>query len=303
MDSGFRGPGAGCQDDVGQSGGRDDDRQATITITGYSIASVLFALTICSGRNLTGKRYMPGGPFHYRWTMRKAVERVIDAIRGRPESRATGFCVQLEKPGIFLGSSYGGWTVCPEGLHKGSVAYSFGIGKDITFDIELIDRFGMTVHAFDPTPESLDWLRGQNLPPQFVPHAYGLAARDGTVMFHPPQNPEHVSHSMVHRGRPGAQPVEVPVHRLGTIMGMLGHTGIDLLKMDIEGAEYESLNDILKTGNRVPQILVEFHHRFPGIGVKSTRSAIEALNAAGYAIFSISGSYEEFSFIRNENIS
>jgi len=232
--------------------------------------------------------------------MRKAAARVIDAIWGRPESRGTGFRVQLEKPCLFLGSSYGGWTVCPEGLHRGSVAYSFGIGKDITFDLELIRRFGVTVHAFDPTPESIDWLRGQKLPVEFVPHAYGLAAHDGTARFHPPENPQHVSHSMVHRGRPRAPSIEAPVHRLGTITAMLGHTRIDLLKMDIEGAEYEALEDLLRSGNHVPQLLVEFHHRFPGIGIKSTRSTIAALNASGYTIFSISGSGEEFSFIRRE---
>jgi len=229
--------------------------------------------------------------------MRKAARRFWEALRGGPGGRGAGFSVQVEKPRLFLGSSYGGWTVCPEGLGRGDVVYSFGIGKDITFDLEMIRRFGVTVHAFDPTPESLEWLRGQELPGEFVLHEFGLAAHDGTALFHPPENPDHVSHSMVHRGRPRAPPLEVPVRRLGTLMGLLGHTRIDLLKMDIEGAEYAALEDILRSGIHASQLLVEFHDRFPGIGIERTRGSIEALNASGYKIFSISSSGEEFSFI------
>jgi len=229
--------------------------------------------------------------------MVQLAKRMMETLHLRRPGRRTGFGVQVKRPRLFLGSSYGGWTVCPEGLGTGSVVYSFGIGKDITFDLELLERFGLEVHAFDPTPESLEWLRGQKLPPNLFVHAYGLASRDGTAMFHPPENPRHVSHSMVHRGRPRAPPVELQVRRLGTLMGMLGHARLDILKMDIEGAEYDVLEDILRTKIRASQLLVEFHDRFPGIGIERTKGAISALNASGYRIFSISDSGEEFSFI------
>jgi hypothetical protein len=81
-------------------------------------------------------------------------------------------------------------------------------------------------------------------------------------------------------------------------MGELGHDKIDLLKMDIEGAEYSVLADLLASHIRVDQLLVEFHHRFPEVGVNKTKGAIKALNAAGYRIFSVSPSGEEFGFLR-----
>ena len=34
--------------------------------------------------------------------------------------------------------------------------------------------------------------------------------------------------------------------------------------MDIEGAEYDVIDDILNSNIRIHQILVELHHRFPG---------------------------------------
>jgi hypothetical protein len=66
--------------------------------------------------------------------------------------------------------------------------------------------------------------------------------------------------------------------------------------MDIEGAEYSVLADILACRIQVKQLLVEFHHRWPHIGIEKTKQAIRALNAAGYRIFSVSPSGEEYSF-------
>ncbi len=80
-------------------------------------------------------------------------------------------------------------------------------------------------------------------------------------------------------------------------MKMLGHACIDLLKMDIEGAEYDVLAEILTQRIPVKQLLVEFHHRWPQIGVEKTKQAICALNTAGFRIFSVSLSGEEYSFL------
>jgi len=48
----------------------------------------------------------------------------------------------------------------------------------------------------------------------------------------------------------------------------------------------------------VQQLLVEFHHRWAQIGVEKTRQAIRDLNAAGYRIFDVSPSGEEYGFVR-----
>jgi len=69
------------------------------------------------------------------------------------------------------------------------------------------------------------------------------------------------------------------------------------LKMDIEGAEYGVLPDMLAQRIQVKQLLVEFHHRWPHIGVAKTKQAIRALNAAGYRIFSVSPGGEEYGFL------
>jgi hypothetical protein len=68
--------------------------------------------------------------------------------------------------------------------------------------------------------------------------------------------------------------------------------------MDVEGAEYDVVDDILASGAPVSQLLIEFHHRFAGVGIERTRNAVTALNAAGYRIFFVSASGEEYGFIR-----
>jgi Methyltransferase FkbM domain len=81
-------------------------------------------------------------------------------------------------------------------------------------------------------------------------------------------------------------------------MAELGHAHIDLLKMDIEGAEYAVIDDLVDSNIRPAQILVEFHHRMPGIGPERTRHAVLQLRRAGFGLFAVSPSGEEYSFIR-----
>lgn len=195
-----------------------------------------------------------------------------------------------------LGNLGARFAICPDLLTSDSIVYSFGIGTDISFDLELIQRFGVDVHAFDPTPTSLSWLKTQSLPPKFHVHEYGIAERDGVIRFSPPKSPLHVSHTIVNR-EGLSQTVSAPVRRITTIMQDLGHRQVDLLKMDIEGAEYGVIGDLLAHSIAVKQMCVEFHHRWPEIGPSKTRDAIDGLRASGYRIFHASESGEEYSFL------
>jgi FkbM family methyltransferase len=203
--------------------------------------------------------------------------------------------VQPRYAKVSLGNPGACWCVCPDDLSETSVVYSIGVGEEISFDLELMRRFRLEVHAFDPTPRSIGWVHSQSLPEKFVFHPYGVADYDGVCRFLPPKNPAHVSYTILLRQTPWPA-VEVPVYRLITIMNMLGHTRIDVLKMDVEGAEYGVLADILACGIRPTQMLVEFHHRWPEVGVEKTRAAIGELNRVGYQLFDVSASGEEYSF-------
>ena len=57
---------------------------------------------------------------------------------------------------------------------------------------------------------------------------------------------------------------------LGATRATLGHEMLDLVKLDVEGAEYDALSEMLRMDIFPTQVLVEFYHRFPGIGQRKT---------------------------------
>jgi FkbM family methyltransferase len=195
-----------------------------------------------------------------------------------------------------FGSEYGGWVVCPDRLTPGAVVYSLGVGEDISFDLSLIAARGVEVWAFDPTPRSVEWVAAQKLPPQFHFRPYAILDYDGRAQLFPPANPSHVSHTVVERtvGRP----IAVTARRLSSAMEENRHRQLDLLKMDIEGAEYAVLDDMLRSDLRPAQLVVEFHHRILRQGIGRTRDTIRSLKAHGYRVFAVSPAGHVLSFLR-----
>lgn len=206
--------------------------------------------------------------------------------------------VQINCPKEYHGTEYGGWCICPINITKDSVIYSFGVGEDISFDLSMIENFRVNIHAFDPTPKTVNWVKSQKLPEKFKFFEYGIADYDGIAKFYPPENPEHVSHTMLHRSSTAHNAIEVKVYKLKTILNMLGHQKIDILKMDIEGAEYAVIDDLIASDFEIYQLLIEFHHRFENVSILNTKRAIESLNKKGFKIFDVSSTGEEYSFIR-----
>jgi hypothetical protein len=88
----------------------------------------------------------------------------------------------------------------------------------------------------------------------------------------------------------------LPVERVATAMRRLGHEHVDLLKLDIEGAEYDVIDDVLRDRLAIRQILVEFHDRFEGIEAVRTARTVESLLDNGYVLFNIED--DNYSFIR-----
>jgi FkbM family methyltransferase len=194
------------------------------------------------------------------------------------------------------------WCVCPDTLTNSSVMYTFGVGDDISAEFELIRVLGLRIYAFDPTPKTVEWMASRDLPDSLQFRPFGIADYDGIARFLPPLERSHVSHTMVPRaGCPGSA-VDLPVRRLQTLMQELGHSRLDVLKMDIEGEEYTVIDDVLSSPIAIDQILIEFHHRWPEIGPKRTRHCVEQLRAAGFRLFNVSSNGEEYSFLHSRII-
>src|SRR5215471_6258451 len=82
------------------------------------------------------------------------------------------------------------WTICPRGLNSKSVVYSGGLGRDISFERALLDRFGCELVLYDPSPCALETMaRPENRIPEFHFFPAALAARNGKLTLAPPLDP------------------------------------------------------------------------------------------------------------------
>lgn len=186
----------------------------------------------------------------------------------------------------WLGSRYGGRIVPTALPGREWICYSGGVGEDITFDEALIERFGCQVYAFDPTPRAIEFVMREAPDPatfHFMP--LGLWSEDTTLRFHAPRDPAHVSHSVINLQGTDKW-FEAPCRSLASLMAELGHERIDLLKLDIEGAEHAVLSAMLDAGIRPSVVCLEIDRPVtPG----RAWTTVRRLMGGGYALVGLEG--------------
>lgn len=199
---------------------------------------------------------------------------------------------------IRMGTSYGGWAIPEDTLNAGSIVYCAGAGEDISFDTAVAQQCNCTVQIFDPTPKAIAYVKKQKaaLPQQtsdkLMMNEVGLFDQDTTLRFYAPKNEEHVSHSVTNLQHTDNF-FEAKVKSLKSIMTGLGHDHIDLLKIDIEGAEYVVIDDILKNNYDIKTLCVEFHNP-----AHKMVKAINRLQQSGYSVIDCSD-YWNYTFCKN----
>ena len=190
-----------------------------------------------------------------------------------------------------------GWVVDYSKLNSNSVVYSVGVGSNIDFDLALIEELKLAVYAFDPTPRSIEWIKKQSLSKSFKFIPVGLGSNDGEMEFFPPRKESSTHFSPIDRyDNLGVETIKAPVKTLKSLAQEFGHQTIDVLKMDIEGSEYDVIDNLEEQGVEINQILIEFHHMYKGISLDDTKNAIDKLRKLGFELFHISQRTYEFSF-------
>ena len=214
-----------------------------------------------------------------------------------------------------IGTGYGGWFVPIRLLSHLSLCYAVGAGEDISFEIELIERCGSKVFCFDPTPRAqrhVELLRTNShndLPtlinnkaevyykfgPQCLDrlhfHPFGMWSQDKIMRFYSPENPTHVSHSIVNLQRTQGY-FEADCRTIKTLMHGFGHADLSLLKLDVEGAEYEILSSMLDNNIHPAIVCVEFDEGYQPIDdgyMTRILNQVRHMKTQGYLLTHIDG--------------
>jgi FkbM family methyltransferase len=184
------------------------------------------------------------------------------------------------------------WTFCPDGLGPESIVYSGGVGRDISFERSLWQEFGCSVYMFDPSPTGIETMGlPENRIQQFRFFPLALAGYCGTLRLAAPLSDEGSWYSSGGVG----EAIDVPCKDLPTVMKENRQRKVDLLKLDIEGAEYGVLNQLTHLRLPVTQILVEFHDGIlPGFRLSQSLGVTARLLIQGYKLVARVGNNHTF---------
>lgn len=151
------------------------------------------------------------------------------------------------------------WTLNVSKINSTSNVLSGGVGGDISFELELAARTGCTIALFDPSPTGLQTISSLSpLPNSVAFFPFALSAKSGTTHFAHPFDSQEGSYRQPVPGEEGGgewKAISIP-----DFMKQKGWKALDILKLDIEGFEFEVLDSILKAGLPCKQLLVEFHY-------------------------------------------
>jgi hypothetical protein len=186
--------------------------------------------------------------------------------------------MEIEK----LGTNYGGWGVPSECLlNKDSIVYCAGVGEDISFDLLLHNKYKSNMILIDPTnrakiyydkvveyfnedkhKQEFDktYLGDFHFKPDFSKFTFidkGLWNCETELKFYKQSNPLYVSQTLIENMYTNTYDI-VKTTTIKKIMEECGHTHIDLIKMDIEGAEIVVIEDMIANNILPKYILVEF---------------------------------------------
>ncbi len=211
-----------------------------------------------------------------------------------------------------LGTKYGGWYLpvrCQ--LDENSIVYSVGVGEDISFDILLSEKYNCNIFLVDPTDRakvhfnevinffnSKDYKFTGNIQKDYYKIINGtkpnldkfkyidiaLWSSETELKFYKQSNQDYVSQSLIENMFTDNYTI-VKTTTLDNLMNKLNHNKIDLLKMDIEGAEIEVIKNMLENKIFPKYLLVEFDLKIKNKDNNDlTKNIFNKLKSYGYII-------------------
>jgi FkbM family methyltransferase len=182
---------------------------------------------------------------------------------------------------VDVGSEWGGWVVPADLIDDSWICYCVGAGSDISFDLGLIKSYGARVRCLDPfeifRQQAEEKADGD---PRFSFKEVALAEKDGPLTMYGARDPLSGSLSAVNLYE-SERATMVEGRTLSSLMEEFGDDRADLLKLDIEGSEYEILPTLDLSALGVRVLCVEIH---PNHSVAQARRLLDGVTAQGYGL-------------------
>lgn len=194
-----------------------------------------------------------------------------------------------------LGSEYGSWPLPTKFLGENLNCVTFGVGEDLSFEIEVSKLTKLHLTAFDPTSRAAAYYKSVK---QLLPNASfnqkAVVGNSREAHFSPPEIESHVS---VTAARAHSPRVSLDAVTVGEIEDSLFLRQADIIKMDIEGFENTVVPALINAEILPEFYLIEFHHYiYEENTLGETLSTIKSLQANGYGCFYISKTGTEYGF-------
>jgi FkbM family methyltransferase len=168
-----------------------------------------------------------------------------------------------------------------------------GCGQDAELSLYLISRYGLKAYGVDPTIKHQDALKmiEDKTGNRFQHIKSAVSSKEGEMTFYETLDHESGSFYEDHKNIISDRIRSYTVKTM-TISGLVKHLNlqsVDLIKLDLEGAEYELFNDIdLNELNNCRQIYIEFHHHaFRRYTRQDTNKIVDKFRNNGFKVFSL----------------
>lgn len=184
------------------------------------------------------------------------------------------------------GTQYGGWMIDLDMVPNNSTVISAGIGEDISFDLALIKKRGCKIVGIDPTEKSHRFVESQKDLKNFTLIKKALTEEEGDVIrLFKNTNPNHVSESIMpdHHAVSGFDSYLCETTSLETLFSI--YNNVSVVKMDIEGSEYDVIPNLKEIPNTVEQFCIEFHHFCSSKTIEDTKAVIKKMAEFGFSKF------------------
>jgi len=180
-------------------------------------------------------------------------------------------------------------AVIQKNTQPGMVALD--VGADIGYyTVNLAKRVGPQgrVIAFEPIPEARKRLE-QNISTNgynnITVSPYALGNQDGIVYLEDPFTKSRISLTKSENGSNGANDIKVIIKRMDDLINDLELDRIDIVKMDIEGAEHEALRGMEQSLRKYkPVLVIEVHHEYLPFFNSTADAVLEWLKGVGYRL-------------------